>query len=189
MKYYATGALLVLFSMLTGCSNLPELEYLPPYSYSSYTLGAGDELRIVVLPKVEQVDQPTDYIIDASGKLSMPLGGSFRASGRTTAQLEASIRSVLKRRDLVKDPQVSVQVTTYRPYYVLGEVGQAGKYSYVPGTTVLAAVATAGGYTIYADQGPVLVTRKVSGHEEVGYLAPLDPIAPGDTIHVQERYY
>jgi len=186
MKNYMAGALLIILSVLSGCSNVTELEYLAPYGDSSYRLDSGDQVRVIVFG---QADISNTYVVDASGKLSIPLVGSLRASGQTTQQIEASIHSMLQRKDLVKNPEVSVQIILYRSYFMLGEVGQSGQFSYIPGMTVQEAIATAGGYTIYADQGPVRVTRNVDGHKEVGYLSPLDPIAPGDTIHVEERLF
>ena len=95
-----------------------------PYdNVREYRLGAGDQLRVVVF------DQPAlsaVYSIDASGSVSIPLAGTFKAENKTAQQVESSIRAALKEKDLVADPKVSVEVAVYRPFSVLGEVRAPG---------------------------------------------------------------
>ena len=90
---------------------------------------------------------------------------------------------------MLKKPDVAVQVTTYGPVYVHGEVKRAGEFPYRPGLTIMDAVALAGGYTYRADESAAFVTRAGS-HIEMGY--PLDRsvrIYPGDNIRVPERFF
>ena len=42
---------------------------------------------------------------------------------------------------------MAIEVETYRPFFILGEVGYPGQYPYVPNMTVETAVAIAGGYS------------------------------------------
>src|SRR5690606_39681752 len=63
--------------------------------------------------------------------LPISLVGAVPARGRTTAQLEAAIAAAL-RNGYIRDPDVSVEVDRYRPVFIMGEVGAAGQYAYVP---------------------------------------------------------
>ena len=86
------------------------------------------------------------------------------------------------------DPQVSVEVLNYRPFYILGEVKAPGSYQYVNGMNVLNAVALAGGFTYRAKQDEFILQR--GGSNTAGSEVGIDaPILPGDVITVQERFF
>ena len=150
-----------------------------------YTLDAGDKLRIVVFG---QDALSNNYIVDAQGEVTMPLIGIVTARGQTTTQLSAAIAARLKQ-SFIRDPSVAVEVETYRPFFVLGEVTYPGQYPYVPNMTVENAIAIAGGFTPRAFKDRVVVTRKLQG-KPVRYKLPLQyPLRPGDTINVSERWF
>ena len=89
----------------------------------------------------------------------------------------------------VTQPHVAVEVETYRPFFVLGEVTFPGQYPYVPNMTVENAIAIAGGFTPRAYKDTIKVTRQVEG-SEARYELPLPmPVRPGDTITVTERWF
>jgi polysaccharide export outer membrane protein len=150
-----------------------------------YTLDSGDRLRIVVFG---QEGISNSYTVDASGNLTLPLVGTIPARGRTTQALAKTIADKLKA-GYVREPNVSVQIEGYRPFFILGEVTTPGQYPYVPNITAQAAVAIAGGFTPRASKQMVELTRTSAGqhlHSDV----PLDfPIRPGDTIVVKERWF
>jgi polysaccharide export outer membrane protein len=150
-----------------------------------YTLDSGDKLRIVVFG---QDTLSNNYTVDAQGHVNMPLIGSVPARGATTAQLAAAIASRLKQ-SFIRDPSVAVDIETYRPFFVLGEVTFPGQYPYVPNMTVENAIAIAGGFTPRAYKDKVTVSRPVQG-QAVRYELPLRmPVRPGDTITVTERWF
>jgi len=81
-------------------------------------------------------------------------------------------------------PYVTVEVDTYRPFYIQGGVATPGQFAFVPGMTVRAAVSTAGGFDGGAGPSRVTLYRTVSG-TVVNDTVSLDfPIYPGDTIVV-----
>jgi polysaccharide export outer membrane protein len=121
--------------------------------------------------------------------VSVPLAGTFRASNRTTRQVEAAIVSTLKDKGLVDDPKVSVEVAVYRPFSVLGEVRASGRFPYSPGMTIEDAVALAGGYTPHADQDSIRVTSRVGKTQVTKSHPPTAIVSPGDVIRVKERWY
>ncbi len=108
-----------------------------------YKLGANDRLRITVF------GQPTltgEYTLDGNGVLSFPLIGNVPAEGITTSQLQKTIAAKLEP-DYLVNPNVSAEVITRRPFYVIGEVLKPGNYTYVTSLTAINAVAMAGGFT------------------------------------------
>jgi polysaccharide export outer membrane protein len=150
-----------------------------------YRLGAGDRVRVTVF---EQDGLTNTYSVDQSGYISFPLVGAVPARGRTTQQLEAAIAAKL-RQGYLREPDVSVEIDRYRPIFVMGEVGAAGQYSYVPGLTVQKAVAIAGGFSPRANQESVDVTRDINGKVMTGRVRTSDPLMPGDTVYVRERLF
>jgi polysaccharide export outer membrane protein len=118
----------------------------------------------------------------------MPLIGFVPARGRTTVEVAADVATRL-RAGYLRKPDVAAEVARYRPIFVMGEVNAAGQYSYVAGTTVQNAIATAGGFSPRADKYDVKVTRSANGRIETSRLGMTDPIMPGDTIYVDERIF
>jgi polysaccharide export outer membrane protein len=95
----------------------------------------------------------------------------------------------LKRRNLLRDPSIAVEVVSYRPVYILGEVAKPGQYPYQPGMTMLTTVAVAGGFTYRGVQDYASVVRTTDHEAVAGKVTPLSFIAPGDVINVYERRY
>lgn len=149
-----------------------------------YTLASGDKVKVIVF---RHEDLSGEFTLDGAGNFAMPLIGEIQAYGLTTRELEERIKARLKDGYLV-DPQVSVEVTNYRPFYILGEVNRPGQYEYVNGMTVLQAVSIAGGFTYRAKQDAVILKR--GGANAQGVAVPgVQPILPGDIIEVQERFF
>jgi polysaccharide export outer membrane protein len=128
------------------------------------------------------------YTIDQSGYIAFPLIGAVPARGRTLQELEGNIAASL-RQGYLRDPDVSIEIDRYRSFYIMGEVGQAGQYSYVAGMTVQNAIAIAGGYSSRANQRNVDITRNINGKIMTGRVRITDPILAGDTIYVRERLF
>ena len=150
-----------------------------------YTLDSGDRLRIVVFG---QDALSNNYTVDAQGQVTLPLAGAIEARGLTTAQLSSAIAGRLKS-GYVRDPSVAVEIETYRPFFVLGEVTFPGQYPYVPNMTVENAIAIAGGFTPRASKDKVAITRKIQGVPTRSTLPLRSPIRPGDTVEISERWY
>ena len=150
-----------------------------------YRLGAGDKVRVTVF---EQESLTNSYNVDQAGYIAFPLVGSVPARGQTAKQVEAGIAQKL-RQGYLRDPDVSVEVEQYRPVFIMGEVGAAGQYSYVPGLTVQKAIAVAGGFSARAAQDWVDITRDINGKVMTGKVRTSDPLLPGDTVYVRERLF
>ena len=150
----------------------------------AYTMDSGDRLRVVVF---RHEDLSGEFEVDGTGTFSMPLIGNVDAVGLTARQLEERIAERLRDGYLV-DPQVSIEVLNYRPFFILGEVNQAGQYPYASGMTVLNAVALAGGFTFRAKEDGITVQRGGSNAPEV-VVTPDTPVLPGDIVRVPERFF
>ena len=122
------------------------------------------------------------------GNISLPYVQTINIAGLTAVQIERVIGQRL-RLGFLKNPQVSVQVTTLRPFYILGEVETAGSFSYQPGMTVQNAVAIAGGYGARADRGNVMITRKNATGTLTHKVPVTTQIYPGDIVYVRERWF
>lgn len=152
---------------------------------SSYTLGSGDKLRVIVFG---EDDLGGEYVVDDSGFVRLPLIGQITAGGRTVRQLEEDVAAKLGAKYL-KDPRVSIEVVSHRPFYIIGEVNKPGEYPFVTGMSVLNAVAMAGGYTYRANESSVYIRRKGSKEEEKYPADDSTKLWPGDIVNVVERWF
>ena len=157
----------------------------PLEDISSYKLGPGDALRITVF---RHTDLSGEFRLDGEGYFAMPLVGEILGGGRTARQLENEVEVALKSGGYLVDPQVSIEVLNYRPFYIIGEVNNPGSFEYVNGMTVINAVALAGGFTYRADQDDIVISRGGSSGPELE-AAPDTEVLPGDIIEVQERFF
>lgn len=179
-------AALTLLLVLSGCAGqLSSLPTLPETAQGAYQLGAGDRLRLQVFGQ-EELSQ--EYVVSDSGAITVPLIGAVDAEGRTVAELEEEVARQLSDGILV-NPNVTAEVMTYRPFFILGETRSPGQYPYVPRMTVLTAVSMAGGFTFRAEQDAVSITRMVDGQMSEFRAEPLDFVEPGDVVNVHERFF
>jgi protein involved in polysaccharide export with SLBB domain len=147
----------------------------------AYHLGPGDKLKINVFGSE---DLSGDAVVGDTGVLSLPLIGDIKAVGLTPAQLSTAMKVKLAD-GFMRDPKVSVSVTTYRPVYVMGEVTRPGEYPYASGMSVLNAIALGGGYSYRANQEYAIVTRDNHEYRASG----TSHIGAGDIVRVPERYF
>jgi polysaccharide export outer membrane protein len=176
---------------------------------NDYRILAGDTLQIEVF---EDSDLNRSAVVLSDGRISFPLAGTLRVSGRTVGEVQASITSAISS-NFATPPTVFVAVQpaptipraaaapapTIEIYFV-GEVSTPGVKSVPPGTTFLQAMAQAGGLTRFAATKRVQLRRTdpVTGQPHVftiNYGAILDGarmrnsvvLVSGDVIVVPER--
>src|SRR5436190_15642212 len=133
-----------------------------------YHLDAGDRLRVVVYG---QEGLTNTYLISAGGTITMPLIGAVPARGRTPQGLAGEITARL-RNGFIREPSVAVEVESYRPFFILGEVQAPGQYPYVPNMTVESAVAIAGGFSPRARKDRVTITHTDSAGTSRAIVPP-----------------
>jgi polysaccharide biosynthesis/export protein len=179
-------AAVVILLLLSACTaERPALTTATTTVTGPYYLDSGDELRVVVY---DQPNLTNLYRVDQAGYIAMPLIGAVPARGGTTDALEQQIAARLSTRFL-REPNVTVEVAAYRPFFVLGEVNNPGQYAYLPGMTAETAIAVAGGFTPRANTRRVRVSRSLNGHLHEGRIAVTQPIRAGDTLYVSERLF
>lgn len=183
----AVATLALVATAVGGCAgSAPPLQADVPGQIETYRLNAGDRLRITVF---NEANLTGEFAVTGDGNLSFPLIGNVPVGGRSIADVQALLTGRLAA-GYVNDPRVTVEVTNYRPYYILGEVGRPGQYAFSVGLTLQQAIAVAGGYSYRANQrvlfvkrGDDPVERKVDVSKNTVY------VRPGDTIRVGERYF
>ena len=178
--------LFVIAILLAGCTPGGDLPQLPAPSGREYRLGPGDTVRIITYGE----DPLTgEFRVGDQGAVALPLAGIIKAAGRTPHELGSAIVEALKKGDILLKPSVSVEVATYRPIYVLGEVNKPGQYPYQPGMTIVSAAAVAGGFTYRAVEDYASVVRVMDGESVEGQASRQALVQPGDVITVFERRF
>jgi polysaccharide biosynthesis/export protein len=149
-----------------------------------YTIGAYDVLSITVWG---QSDLSKDYQVDAQGFVPFPLLGRVKAGGLTVTQLAAHLTTLLEK-DYLVNPQVIVTVKEYlsKKIQVIGEAEKPGLFYLTGPTTVLEALARAGGLTKAAGKQLFVVRtpRNPDGTSTGGSAmlrVSLDKLRAGDT--------
>jgi polysaccharide export outer membrane protein len=123
-----------------------------------YTIGADDVLAINVW-KEPEVSRTVP--VRSDGKISLPLAGEVQASGQTPRQLERELASKLQ--SFISEPEVTVIVAEVRSqkFNILGQVSRPGTYPLTNASTVLDAIAIAGGFRDFAKQKSIYVLRQI----------------------------
>lgn len=152
---------------------------------AAYELGPGDEMRIIVFG---EENLSGEYSVSSTGMVAFPLIGTVRASGRSPRSLESAIESKLLE-GYLKDPRVSIEVVDYRPFFIEGEVKEAGQYPYSPGMTVREAVSIAGGYTYRAETDEANIVRDGARSSEMREVPVGAAVLPGDYVEIEERFF
>lgn len=127
-----------------------------------YLIGPFDKIRIDVFGIPELSERIVQ--VDAGGRASFPLAGSFQAAGLTPNQVAEELTRRLSG-NYIRDPQVTVNLeeTVSQVVTVDGQVVRPGLYPVVGRMTLMRAVATAGGVGEFARLDDVVVFRTVGG--------------------------
>lgn len=131
---------------------------------TGYKIAPMDTLNVKVF---RMPDLTGDYEVDLTGQISLPLIGSVAAADLTTAQLDQSLTSRLGEKYL-ENPDVSVGIksSTRRSVTVDGAVNRAGSFPVNGPTTLMQAVAAAGGTGPDANPRRVAIFRQISGKRQ-----------------------
>ncbi len=164
-------------SLLAGCAE----KRGGPIPYDVKTFGAPDAPTVVPIEQGYRIapldtlsvkvfkmpDLSGDYEVDLSGQIGLPLIGSLRAVDLTTAELDERLTAKLGEKYL-QNPDVSVGVksSTRRNITVDGAVNRIGAVSVNGPTTLLQAIAQAGGPTTDANPRRVAVFRQINGQRQ-----------------------
>ena len=151
---------------------------------SEYRLGPADVIEVFVW---KEPDLSTTVVVRPDGMVSVPLIGELSASGKSAIQLQDEV--VTKLSQFISQPSVNILVKEVNSAQVsvLGEVKTPGVYKIRDRSTVLDAVALAGGFTEYARRNKVTVLRTTSTGEQQRINLNVDDYIKGenkDTFYV-----
>jgi polysaccharide export outer membrane protein len=146
---------------------------------ASYTIGAGDVLRIVTWKEPDFTLE--SVLVRTDGKISFPLLNDVQAAGLTPMMLKDVLETGLK--SYVAAPVITVTVTNAgsQKFYILGEVPRTGEYPIVKDLSVLQAFALAGGFTEWASKDEILLIRREGGQKRV-YKIDYKDMAKGKNL-------
>ena len=188
------AAMIALSALTTACDIVPGMAPRAAMSFAASTdapqsneikLEAGDKIRVTVFGEDKLSG---DFQVNTAGYLSMPLAGSVKVSGMTGPELERALEEKFKG-PYLRNPRVTVEVLTFRPFYMLGEVKSPGEFQFRTGLNVLSAMAIAGGGTYRASTSKVYIQRSGSTEMQEYAQSPDVKIMPGDLVRVPERYF
>ncbi len=163
-------------------------EQQPVHSDSSYVIGTDDLLAINVW-KEQEISRTVP--VRSDGKISLPLVGELTAGGQTPLQLEQEITKRLQ--SYISEPEVTVivQDSKSRKINILGMVVRPGSYLLTGATTVLDAIAMAGGFKDFAKQKAIYVLRQGDNGSEQRLPFNYKDVIKGknteQNIHLQPR--
>ena len=133
-----------------------------PQESPSYLIGPNDVLSIYVWKEAELTREVT---VMPDGRVTFPLAGEIVAQGQTVTQLKKTITQKLEKYVTAAEVTVIVRESRSQTIYTIGKVGRPGPYPLTAGMTVLQALATAGGFTEWADQKNIMIIRRQAGKE------------------------
>jgi len=149
-------------------------------------LQAGDVLKVTVYGEEGLTGS---YTISPDGNIAMPLVGAIRAAGRTRPDLEREITRRYTSGKFLQEPKVTVDVISFRPIFVAGEILRPGAYPYSSELNVLTAITLAGGPTYRGSRTKVFIQHAGDPVWQEYPLSASVTIAPGDLIRLPERYF
>lgn len=190
------ASMLLLSGFLVACAGQappPPVEVVPG-EREPYVIGVMDVLGIAVWKNPEL---SVAVAVRPDGKISVPLLDDVQAEGLTPQELKEVITEALS--EFISNPDVTVMVREMnsRMIFLMGEgVARNGALGLRSEMRVLEAIATMGGFTVWAKKSRILILRKSpSGIVQYvfdygAYLAGKDPdsnivLQPGDTIVVE----
>ncbi|EGQ7696980.1 polysaccharide export protein [Vibrio vulnificus] len=153
-------------------------------SLDDYHLGTGDKIEIIVYG---EDDLSMKLKIGKAGLVNFPYIGEVKLTGRTPSEIETEIENRL-RGDYLLNPMVTVNLESFRLFYISGEVEQPNGYEYQPRLTVEQAIAMAGGFTDRADKGDINI-RSGSTLELIEDVELTHPVNPGDTVIIEQSFF
>lgn len=136
---------------------------------AAYRLDAGDVVEVTVLGVQDYRRRVT---VDVDGTVALPLIGEVSAAGLAVGDLRRRVTEALAVGQAIRDPNVTVELVEYRPFYVSGDVARPGAIPYRPGLTARVAIALAGGYDAlrFRAENPLLMAPEIRGQYEAAWV-------------------
>lgn len=180
--------------LLTSCISSRKVNYLQDMKQGSQielehhfeaTIRPYDELTIQITSSDPEMVRPfqwnlgsnaanisaPEYLVDVNGNIELPVIGSLHVDGLTRLQLQDTLKTLLKKGNIINDPFVMVRFKSFKIFF-LGSTG--GRAITIPNErcTFLEALALAGDLSIYTDRSKIAVLREENGKITTHYLDP-----------------
>ncbi len=149
-----------------------------------YLLGTGDRIDIIVYG---EPDMSMKFKVSKSGVVNFPYIGEVQITGRTPSAIEQEIEERLRGHYLI-NPMVTINMESFRLFYVTGEVTSPNGYEYHPALTVEQAIAIAGGFTDRADRDDIDI-RQSGSNELIEDVELTHPVQPGDIVIIEQSFF
>lgn len=176
-KFSSCIAIFTVFLLLLVSNNANAID--------RYLLDTGDTINITVFGEPELSKQT---LLSDSGNITYPFLGEINVRGLTVVELEKTIHDGLKG-DYLINPNVSVAIVQYRPFFIDGEVKKDGAYPYQPGLTVAKAVTLAGGFTERASKSKIYLIKSNDPQQTSTLVKFNTKVGPGDIITVKQSFF
>jgi polysaccharide export outer membrane protein len=152
---------------------------------SAYNVSSGDVLHLEVYGEPELT---MDVTVDALGFIEYPFVGKVKVADYTVEAVKTEIVKILKDGYFV-NPQLTVAVKSFKPFFIQGEVKSPGSYAFEVGLTVRKAIALAGGLTERASKKKIYLTRTNDNEKKEVKVAMDAKIQSGDVILIKESFF
>lgn len=133
--------------------------------------------------------QTAYYTVDRQGDINFPVLGELHIAGMNRYEIAEHIEKLLKEKNLVKDPIVTVEFAN-TGISIIGEVSSPGRYEFNKDQlTIIDAIAMAGDLTISGERENILVMRKTADGKQEGYridLTDLQNLADSPAYYLQQ---
>ncbi len=170
-------------------------------SGDDYKLHAGDRIMVKIYPEDTYI-HGGEVQLSPDGNITLPLIGKVKVVDKTTLEAARVIQVILDR-DYLVDPEVVVEIMTYKEqsFVILGQVNKPGTYQIPVGSTevtFLQAISLAGGFSDVANIKKVKIIRTENGQKKIIRVNAEAIISgkeedqelkPGDVVHVSESMF
>jgi polysaccharide export outer membrane protein len=163
----------LLFSLMFGVEAL------------AYNINSGDVLHLEVYGEPELM---MDVTVDSLGYIEYPFVGKIKVLGHAVEKVKDEILFKLKDGYFI-NPQLTVAIKSYRPFFIQGEVNSPGSYDFEVGLTVRKAIALAGGLTERASRKKIYLTKAADKSQTEIKVSMDQEIASGDVLQIKESFF
>jgi polysaccharide export outer membrane protein len=168
--------------------------FAQPVKSPGYRVAVGDKVFISV---PQRADLNRNLVVKKNGTIALPIAGDLRVEGLTLAELETRVYQALKEYyPSITSVDVTITGAAELVVYVIGQVGDPGKYDFVSPPNLWEAIREAGGPTSTASLDDVRIVSGSGGGSQVvnvqialerGTVDQLPPLNDGDTVILQDR--
>ena len=151
----------------------------------AYNVASGDVLHLGVYGEPELT---MDVTVNQTGYIEYPFIGKINVAGSTLESIKQEVVNKLKDGYFI-NPQFTISIKAYKPFFIQGEVESPGSYPYEDGLTVRKAIALAGGLTERASEKKIYITRAVDESHSQIKTSMNEEIFSGDVILIKESFF